>query len=142
MARPLLPSGGRVGRAIFVVLLPLAVACSSEPNAESAIERDAQALRDLTLPPASKSLEVSSAERVNSTVRVSWVFETTQTWEEYARWVADRFAKQGHFTQGPESRDSLDFISELPGDTHVVRIDLVRQGPPAFVRVTLRAWAS
>ena len=132
----------RFGRAILAVLFPLAGYCSSDPGAESAIERDARALRDLTVPPAARSLDVAGVERINSTVRVSWVFETTWGWQQYARWATDRLKRQGRFTEGPEGRESLEFLKQLPGDTHVLRIELMKPGPPALVRVVFRAWAS
>jgi hypothetical protein len=61
---------------ILALLFPLAVACSSEP-AESSIEREARAARGLTVPPAVRGLDVSNVEHVNSTIQVSWEFQTT-----------------------------------------------------------------
>lgn len=142
MACPPLPSAHRIGQAILAVLIPIGAACSSEPSAESSIERDARTLRDLTVPPAAQGLDVSSVERVNSTVRVSWEFETTGSWQAYARWAADRLKGQGRFTEGPEGRESLDFIKQLPGDTNAIRIELAKPGPPLLIRVVFRAWAS
>jgi hypothetical protein len=142
VACPPLPSGYRVGRAILSVLFPLALACSSEPSPETSIDRDARAIRELTVPSAAKSLDVSSVEWLNSTARFSWELETTWSWEQYARWVTDRLEREGHWTPGPGDRESLDFIRQLPGDTHVVRIEAARPGPPLLIRVTFRAWAS
>jgi hypothetical protein len=132
----------RFGQATLAFLLPLAVACSSERSTETSIERDARVLRAFTVPPAAQNLDVSSVERVNSTVRVSWEFETTWSWEQYSRWAADHLKRQSHFTQGPGGRESLDFIKELPGDTYAIRIELAKPGPPLSIRVIFRAWAS
>ena len=85
---------------------------------------------------------MSGIEHIDSTIRVSWEFQTTWSWEQYERWAADRLKRQGHFTQSPQRQGSLDFTGELPGDTHTIRIEVAKPGPALVVRVVFRAWAS
>lgn len=128
--------------AFLLPLLPLVVACSTEPSAESSIEREARALRELTVPPAARNLDVSSVERINSTGRVSWEFETTWSWEQYGEWVTERLEKRGHFAAAARGINRLNFLKLLAGDTHAVEVDALKPGPPALVRVVFRSWAS
>ncbi len=131
----------RFGWATLALLLPFAAACSTEPSAESSIERDARVLRELTIPPTARNLDVSSVERINSTARVSWEFETTWSWEQYAKWVTERLEKQGHFAAAARGIDRLNLLKLLAGDTHAVEVDALKPGPPASVRVVFRSWA-
>lgn len=140
MGPPYPETHSRVGSAILAVLV--AVACSEKPDAGDSIERHIQVIRELTFPPGASGLLSSGLERTQWSARLSSEFQIDWSWEDYARWVGDRLRNQGGFAQSADSRGSLTFIKHLPGDTHTVRVEQVKPGPPLLVRVVFRAWPS
>lgn len=56
------------------------------------------------------------------------------------QWVTDRLSPEFERVASPDS--VLVFIRVLIGDTHTIRLEIVRQGPPIRIRATFTARAS
>lgn len=134
-------TGAPIRRKMLTVLLTTVAGCTSKIQPDEALRHEAETLHKITVPSGTTNCSSSGIERVNAMVRVSWEFETMQAWEDYERHVSDGLRREG-FTGSAEAQGRLDFVKQLPGDTHAIRVELLRPRPPLLIRATFRAWAS
>ena len=134
----------------FIVLLVVGVVGSvlltrgRSPTPDEYMNREAAALRQLTVPADASVTNASGISRTEWSATMSWEFDVTQpAWREYCEWVKARMTPTYNFVPGKESETAaICFTKSFEGDSHHVRIESLNSGRPFRVRVTFQGCAN
>jgi hypothetical protein len=83
-------------------------------------------LRQRTAPPGTRTLATSDLESDQRSVKVFWIIELDQDWNEYCRWVRGSCAD--FKTVGPKDGKMV-MLKQLPGDTLRLTIEKLTDMP-------------
>jgi hypothetical protein len=124
-------------RAWFIVThfiwLGACVACRSDRQSDTFLERHSQELLDLTVPIDSSGIVRSSVQRTTWAEKASWEFDTKMSRAEYTDWVKAKLKDRFRVASSADSQ--LSFSQNLDNDTEAITVHLVLSGDHLHVRV-------
>ena len=123
------------------LLLVAVAACEQGGSGPDEFERHVRTLESATAISGARVFHASEVERGRASQKVSWEIEVPdRTWEAYGEELTRRLASAGNFRAASPSSTALEFVQALPGDTLVLRLDLLSR-VPLRMRATFDAHA-
>ena len=102
-------------------------------------DADVRDLQARTTPSGTRLVAASPITRDTRGVEATWEVEASMSWGDYVQRVSRRLAG---FVDDRADGNAAQFTRSFPGDTHILRIELLSLGPPLRVRATFQSFPS